>query len=222
MPGPGSRNQNAEDLTSPYLIALQAEVKRLYSANTSLRVKACVEIGHIVYHGGETLDTALVADPRIIDGLLAIFTSERTQPIPVVVAALRTLNVMVRGSAALIESLDSRGLLAILLERISHVDDEVRIYTCSCLYLYMLRTIDRHAQHFATAEVQAHLRKAALDDWSSYQYNDAEELLKLFEIKYDPYLVSGCIQSRAMTQAAKAAGGQASPPPIESESDLRP
>ncbi|KAJ3357745.1 hypothetical protein GGF32_000895 [Allomyces javanicus] len=201
------------DSSAPYFIALQSETKRLLGANMGLRIRACTEIGHIVYHGGELVQTVLSNDPRVIDQLLSIVRAEKPQPLPLQVAAIRALSVIVRAGPVIQEMLEARGLMDMLLATLKHPDEEMRVYTCHTLLFFLIKSIDKYAPSLCTAEVQGQLRRAALDDWTFFQYNDAEELMKLLEIPYDPYLVSGCIQSakgkqdRGMSVSSQGSGG---------------
>ncbi|KAI9222841.1 hypothetical protein BC828DRAFT_377379 [Blastocladiella britannica] len=121
---------------------------------------------------------------------------ERQQPVSLVVAALRTLSVIVRSNPQVISMLDSREAMKTLIDKLGHIDEEVRVYSCSCIYFFLLRNLSSHGPILSAAECQDQLRRAAQDDWSEMELNDAEEIMNLLEIPHDPLRVSGCIQSR--------------------------
>ncbi|KAJ1503058.1 hypothetical protein HMI54_005528 [Coelomomyces lativittatus] len=189
-------SQVDEEKASPFLASLNNECNRFFTKNLDTRVKACIEIGHIIHLGDETVILNVSKNDELIKELLSFFLEENIAPFSLQLAAMQTLSILVRSSSIVRSSLQTYGVLNVFKMGLVHPEEELRIYACHALFFFIAKRPEKFSFFFIDSEIKEALRKAALDDWSLFLYNDAEEIMKLVDIMYDPYAVSGCITSR--------------------------
>ncbi|KAL7752006.1 hypothetical protein RI367_002534 [Sorochytrium milnesiophthora] len=272
--GQAQQYADSVEAVSPFLAALTTELKRFNATNYGIRLKACQEIGHIVYHGGDIVAEYIVHDPRCITTLLALFPTESAaatsadghsqqqqqqphspqhstphlsiagqmhqqlhnlqtrvgsgaavadpaatpspttgdttapdrprrpsipgsasptspekpqQPISILVAGIKTLSILVRSNVAVLEVLEANGVFDILVNLLTHENEQLRVWSAHAMYFLLIKRFDVHGKRLVQASLQDALRQVTQDsEWSHFQYNDAEEILKLADLPYDP------------------------------------
>lgn len=203
-PKPKARPASAKDGSEKkaYVAQLGIEVKRFHAGNKDLRTKACAEIGHICYHGGEAIQLYLATDNRLLQTMFSLI-SNRSEIFSLRLQVMQTLQVLIDVARPNIleEVIVKNKAEKTLADILDDENEELRLWAAHTLWSLQVKCLPTNLAHLKTAAFQRRLRTVASDDWKNWTYNDAEELMKLLEMKYSPEDVSLCVKSAQIGRA---------------------
>ncbi|KAJ3319447.1 hypothetical protein HDU76_000535 [Blyttiomyces sp. JEL0837] len=175
------KEKGKTSLNFVYVNHLNVELKRMASTQLHLdvRIKACGELAHILYHGG-ILEGYLLADPRLFDTLMGIIQST-TEPLSLRMKALQTFSIVCRSSPPIQALICEKGAVELLIKLLNDSYDEMRKWAVHSLLFLMVSNYRKYMQVLKSPPVQMALKKIVADDWSKWTYNDAEQLMRLID-----------------------------------------
>eukprot|EP00455_Lapot_gusevi_P005845 TRINITY_DN12497_c0_g1_i5.p1 TRINITY_DN12497_c0_g1~~TRINITY_DN12497_c0_g1_i5.p1 ORF type:complete len:203 (-),score=52.30 TRINITY_DN12497_c0_g1_i5:275-883(-) len=152
---------------------------RLHSTDIHKFITATVELIHLCWLGGE-----LVQEWSASTDLFHVFLEliSTTNSMTAKQKIIECIGVCARKSRPVQDTLCRLGWIPVLANLLKSHDQELRKWTCVCLFYVLLNNAACQSQALAIPDLKERLQAVAGDDWKLWKYNDAEEVMRMLDM----------------------------------------